>query len=630
MAIQRERAVMLGLLAAAALACLLGVASPPAEDSHATFGRELVDLVRVASTAALAITLLLGPGILWRALSEREIGLGFLPLPGFALLIATGALAWLLGDALEPRLACFAVLAPVLGLLLGGLLGVGPDDLLAPEEQRALFLVSLALGLAISRSLWSLGPIAELYEGSISRTLVPEGRPDSRTSFLVTALVANGEAPYGPVGSTLFIPYNFSSRGPFPGMASAPIVLMTGGRPPLGAPDQPWQPFDAQGFMAFRIAMITFSCAALLSLWELVRRIGGSKAARFALLLGVSTPFLYADLWFTWPKLLAASFVLLAGLCVIERHPFRAGLLLGVGYLMHPSALIGGLAVGLLALWPIRGPRLLRPQIPAALLLVAGTAVSVLAWRLFNGPHFIQDSFIEYVTQAYPHYHASVGQWIEFRLATLGNTLVPGFLPLFHSDSVSINAPFASSPGVVHFFFQPWTGVPFGLGILFFPLLLVSLWRAGRRWPWPVTATVVLPLIAFAIYWGASITGLLREGMQAWVLTLIAVVALQQAAAGFPWLRSLPIRAILTLRAVEVLALAVGATLGTWDFNPIRALFKFNDAAAVLSILFFSLLLIRTVWRDTGDGLGDRRRPAEPSEQPEQVEPVGPELRRAG
>lgn len=195
MGIGRERAAMLGLLAAAALACLLGVASPPPESSHATFGRELVDLVRVASTAALAVTLLLGPGILWRALSEREIGLGFLPLPGFALLIATGALAWLLADALEPRLACFAVLAPVLGLLLGGLLGVGPDDLLAPEEQRALFLVSLALGLAISRSLWSLGPIAELYEGSISRTLVPEGRPDSRTSFLVTALVANGEPP---------------------------------------------------------------------------------------------------------------------------------------------------------------------------------------------------------------------------------------------------------------------------------------------------------------------------------------------------------------------------------------------------------------------------------------------------
>ena len=142
--------------------------------------------------------------------------------------------------------------------------------------------------------------------------------------------------------------------------------------------------------------------------------------------------------------------------------------------------------------------------------------------------------------------------------------------------------------------------MPFGLGIFFFPLLLVSLWRAGRRWPWPIVATIVLPLVAFAIYWGASITGLLREGMQAWVLTLIAVVALQQAAAGFPWLRSLPVRAILALRAVEVLALAVGATLGTWDFNPIRALFKFNDAAAVLSILAFSGLLIVTVWRESG------------------------------
>ena len=43
-----------------------------------------------------------------------------------------------------------------------------------------LLIVSLALGLAIGRSLWSLGPEGELFEGTISHTIVrrgPAGQP---------------------------------------------------------------------------------------------------------------------------------------------------------------------------------------------------------------------------------------------------------------------------------------------------------------------------------------------------------------------------------------------------------------------------------------------------------------------
>ena len=111
---------------------------------------------------------------------------------------------------------------------------------------------------------------------------------------------------------------------------------------------------------------------------------------------------------------------------------------------------------------------------------------------------------------------------------------------------------------------------------------------------------MVLPLIAFAVYWGASITGLLREGMQAWVLTLVAVVALQQAAAGFPWLRSVPVRVVLALRAAEVFAVAVGATLGTRHFDPWSDTFRLNDVVATLLIALFSILLVATVWRESG------------------------------
>jgi hypothetical protein len=594
-----EKAVLLAFWAAAAFACLLGLVHAPSTGVAPNTGREVGDLVRVVCTTALVITLLLGPGLLWRPLTERKIGLGFVPLPGFAILAVAGGLVWVLVGPLGQQAAAFLVLGPVLGLMLGALISV-EEDLLSSEERRTLLIVGLPLGIAIARSIWSYGPAGELYEATVSRTLNPEPRSDSRTSYLVAMLVANGQNPYHVTeGLNFFAPYNFSARGPLPGMMSAPLMLLTGCKPKLFSYEAPWMPFDAQGFTVYRIAMMTFSATAYLSVWQLVRRIAGAGAARFALVLAVSTPFLIDDLWFTWPKLLAASFVILGAVFMVERKPFRSGLLVGVGYLMHPSALTALFGIGPLTAWPLRKARLLRPQIRAVVYLALGVAVGVVAWRLVNIGHFQQEGFLEYVEQAYPHYHPTVWQWIQFRLATLGDTLVPFYLLAFHAHSASINVLEGVSPGVVHFFFQYWTGVPFGLGIFFFPLLLWSLYKALRRWPWPVTAAIVIPFVLFTIYWGASITGNLREGMQAWVLALIAVIALQQWASGFPWFRSILARLAITLRAVEVLAVAIGATLGTHSFNPIREHFAINDYAAFGTVVVLSLVLVGVVWRET-------------------------------
>ena len=599
-AMRREKAVLLAIWGLAAAGCLLGLLDQPSTAVKPTFTREAGDLLRILCTTALAITLLLGPGILYRPLSERQMRLGFVPLPGFAILAVAGGLIWVLAGPLGGREAAFLVLGPVLGLMLGALWESGPEDLLSPEERRTLLIVALPLGIAIGRSFWSLGPAGELYEGTVSRILSAEPRPDSRTPYLVAELVATGHGPYDPLtGLNLFIPYNFSARGPLPGIMSAPIMLLSGARPHIHSYNAPWMPFDAQGFMAFRIAMITFSATAYLSVWQLVRSLAGARAARFAVVLAASTPFLIADLTFTWPKMLAASFVILGAVLLVERRTFRTGLLVAVGYLMHPSALIGLAGLAPLALWPIRGARLARPQILAVARLAIGVAIGLVLWRVVNGSHYAQQGFLEYVEQAYPHYHPTAWQWIQFRLATIGDTLVPFFLLAFHAHSASINVLFGISPGVVHFFYQYWTGVPFGFGIFFFPLLLWSLWKAGRRWPWPVTAAIVLPFLAFTVYWGASITGDLREGLQSWVLALIAVIALQQWASGFPWFRSVPARIVMALRAVEVFAVTVGATLGTNGFNPLREHFTLNDVAAVTVIVALSLVLVAVVWRET-------------------------------
>jgi hypothetical protein len=594
--------VILALLAGAAAACLLGLAKPATEATHATLKQETLDWIRVVTTTCLAITLVLGPGIAVRALLDRPIRLGFLPLFGIGTLAFAGSLAWCLHGVLGTDTTCFAVVGPVLGLMFGIVVAAGPEDFLSAEEQRTLALLAIPVGLAIARSVWSLGPKGELYEGEISRNLITEPRPDSRTSFIVTAMTAHGTHPYAVDGFELFLPYQFSARGPAAGIASAPVVLVTGGRPILGGPDQPWAPFDPQGFMAYRIAMITMSATALLSMWELVRRLAGSPAARLAIVLGISTPFFFADLIFTWPKLLAASFVLLGALWLFEQRPVRAGLSVGLGYLFHPGALVAYFALAPLALWPLRGAKLRRPQVRTLVLMLVGTGVFVAAWLILNRPHESQSGFLEYVEQAVPHYHPTVWQWISFRFTSLMDTTVPFYLPIIEAHNVSINTLFGTSPAVAHFFFQYWTSVPFAFGIFFFPVLLVTLSRAAKRWTWPFLAVIAIPFVAFLVYWGANDSGLLREGMQAWVLAVVAVLAAEQGASRFSWMRSGPIRLVLVLRAFEVFAVAVGATLGTHGMNPISATYSLNDAIAFAAILLFSALLVLAVWRETAPG----------------------------
>jgi hypothetical protein len=432
-------------------------------------------------------------------------------------------------------------------------------------------------------------------------------RPDSRIPFVIVQLVAHGTHPYSSLGASYFAPFNFSSRGPLAGLASAPVALMAGGKPPVLLPDQPWRAFDAQGFMAYRLAMMAFAATAFVSLWDLVRRLGDWRAARLALVLAVTTPFLVHEVWFTWPKLLAASFVLMAAICIIERRALLSGLLLGVAYLMHPGGLLGITGLGLLALWPLKGASWRRPDIRAALLMVAGTAVSLLAWRFANGDHYTQNTFLEYFRTAGSDLHPSAIHWLAYRGASVVNTFVPLVLLLFR-DSVSINVVGGRSPAIIHFFFQYWDGFPFGVGILFAPLLALSIWRAWKLSRWPVFATIVVPVVCFAIYWGASKTGLLREGLQAWVLALLAVAAMQQRAAGYPWLRSKPVRVILTLRPAEVALIAVGPTLATTG-TLLRPGDWVNDVVALSAMAGFAVILAALTWRTTPERLDRSDRP---------------------
>ncbi len=283
--------------------------------------------------------------------------------------------------------------------------------------------------------------------------------------------------------------------------------------------------------------MITFSCTVFLALWELVKRLGGIRAARFALLLGISTPFFFADLWFTWPKLLAATFVLLAAVLLIERKYFRSGLMVGIGFLAHPER--------------PRRPLRARPDLALAdpRCRVEATANPpghpaprrdgrrcpplARGQRTASAP----GSVLRIPDPGLPRLPPLPDRVAQVPGTHLANTLVPLYLPI-----ATVTTSRSTRSGASH---RGWSTSSSSTGSRS-PLHLGS--SSSRCWcsvsgercgvgPGRSSPPSSSRSSAFSVYWGGSSSGLLREGMQAWVLAVIAVIALQQATAGFPWFR---------------------------------------------------------------------------------------------
>jgi hypothetical protein len=552
-------------------------------------GSQLLALLRVALTSVTAATLLLGPGLAIRGLGSRasELPIGFVPIPGVVLLAVVGAVVWVSAGQVDTHSTSRVLLLLILVVLL---LGSGHLPVpLAHGEPRVLGVTAIAFVIALGKSLWSLGPAGELYAGTISRTLEVGDRSDSRISYHVTTVVAHGYQPFSRPAAALFGHYSFSSRGPVPGILTTPVMLATGTTPTAAFPDQPWSVFDPQGFMVYRIVMMMLALTALLAVYTLTLRVAGEGVAWLAVLTVAGTPFFIHDVYFTWPKFLAAAQCLLAAYLVLQRRPILAGLFIGLGYLMHPVALFSVpplLLLVMLVSFHVEGTRARLTRAATGLAgLAVGLGVVLVAFRLASGSHYSQGRFVDYVREADGAMPVTLSNWLHARWVSLLNTFVPLRLPLREANNPSINGFYHHSGTVVHFFFQYWTGLPFGGSIVFYPVLLLGLARMLRRRPVVIVCLGVVPLLVFAIYWGSFTSGLLREGMHTWVLTIMILWAMQFAPR-FAQGRAVPgwIRVVLVLRTVDILVMMSVPTLDATHKLYAHA-FQVGDAAAVALML---------------------------------------------
>jgi hypothetical protein len=440
----------------------------------------VVELLRLLGSLVLAFVLVFVPGLVLARRFPVFSAASLVALPGLTMLFVCGLFAWRLLKQHVGATYCSAIVLVVLVALLWRMIR-DPLPLTAALPYRRVFAVAVCvIIIAAGRSLYSLGPANELYGGTISRTLEPGDRSDSRISFHVVQLAANGAGAYGALAQTLLSPWTFSDRGPIAGFIATPIVMASGGRPPDVMPDQRWLPFDPQGFAAYRAAMFVLASTVFFSLFGLVAEMVGGRAGLFAVAVAALAPFVLHETWFTWPKIFATSMVLVAAYLVVRRRVVPAGAFVGVAYLIHPSALFAVPALlALVATLRATEPR--RAVLRASIMLIAGPIATMILWRVLNGDHYSQAGFFGYIV-ADNGAGPGIGAWIYDRAVSLANTLIPLWLPLVNRSSPEINGLGGVRLSLVdHLEFAYWCTLPFGLGLLYVVPFTRLLIRTARR-----------------------------------------------------------------------------------------------------------------------------------------------------
>jgi len=549
-------------------------------------------ILRIVGTVALATALALGPGLCLRSIGRWPESPALVTVPGLFLLCGTGWCCWILARFVDPAIVSSVLLLPVLAAALA--VSARTKIIVSRGESLTIGVYFTLIAIAIAKATWSQGPPDELYRGTISRTLEPGDRSDSRIPYHVVQLALHGEPPNGRRGHYYFGPWTFSHRGPLAGLAAAPVVALSGATVPDSMPDSAWAPFDPEGFAAYRIALIALAAMCVFPVLALAGDVAGELAGRAAVAAVSTAPFIVHELYFTWPKLLMATLILIAFWAVLRSRPGIAGLMVGTAYLVHPGALLSVPAVALA--WPLR---LALPEVRFAsaigttrrrelwtgwLAFCAAAGVAVIAWRVVNGKAFQQGGFFVYFVLAGDHVARSAADWTRARLLSFADTVVPLWAWFRHLGDHD------QSGGARAFFFQYWCTVPAGFGFVAIPFFGRELYWLARRFTTPFIVLVVLPFVLFMVFWGAPNTGLLREGLHAWVLVTLAACGSLWASDGRRPRWAAP---LLATRAIEILGMTVAACLV--EGGLVTAKFRWTDTASLLVLCGATALLARQV-----------------------------------
>jgi len=532
--------------------------------------RRLWPLLQLTTTTCLALVLLYGPGWWWLQSRPRAPGdLALAIIAGPLLVGLLGLACWLCGGAIAPAIGArtgVITFLVVLGVLVWRLRPPAP---LPAPAGIVIAVGTLLVGFAVAKANLSIGPAGELFGGTVSRTLAVGGHSDSRTSYHIVQLVAHHAGPFSAEAESYYSPWSFANRGPLGGLIAAPVVLSLGGDPRPDAVNQTWQPFDPYGFATYRITQIVLASLAGWAVLGAAATILPTTWALFAAIVALLAPFFVHELYFTWPKLATAGFVLAAFVLAHTRRPFAAGLTLGLAYLLHPLALF---SIPFLGLWLLsrawrETPRWRRLAAPAR--FAAGVLPFVIPWVLLGRFAPLrtgsQTVFLDFFRLSNGKLESAASAWWLSRWDNFANTFVPFHLFSVDRTHESINSVYALSDPWVQAAFLYWNTLPFAIGLPAFALLLAAILTACRRAPGIMLLTFFGPSLLMIVYWGAASSGMMRHCGHVLFVSFIVLGVWSLHTHGGGW-RDRALSAFLhpacfAWRGVEIALMAFGTTL---------------------------------------------------------------------
>jgi hypothetical protein len=365
--------------------------------------------------------------------------------------------------------------------------------------------------------------------------------PGSLVSARVTNLPPDHLFPVGaaqlfqhrvdPMVAGFFDGWDFSDRTPLAGAATASVLSSAGVTLPRDAiwrlPNRELRPraIDDVGYWQAHLVLVLLNAFVVVAIGRLALSVWGARAALLAGLLAAVNPFVFTHVFFTWPKMLAAAFVLLHYTYVRERRaPLLIGVTAGLAYLSHPLA--GIFVLPSLLVECLRGRR-------HALRTLGALVATVLPWQLWTALYAHTSRMLTYplgYTMRDPSdlggeirtawHQFTFGHALQVRVDDVVNTLWP----------FDLRRNFLSLPGRSLTGSEAWfTAHDRTLGgmalFVLLPIFVVGLvaWRRRARWEpvWMLAA----PLGLAVLFWGLDAQGLGAAMLQPTGALLVVVAA---------------------------------------------------------------------------------------------------------
>lgn len=540
------------------------------------------------------LLLLFLPGLVWNSLRPaRGLSAPWLPIPGIVVLALFGLLFWS-----TPADHTGTIRSVLVGVYAGSLVVLAFRAATArcrpkfgPYEALALSIYALVLmqAVAIGVNPLSIAQEAGLKGAHPGRMIASP--PDHAIPYQTAVYFY--EHLDGHQEADRFGDWGLTARGPLVPLAINTLLQTFDGHDRKKNRRNAW-PMSKRGEHLARALGWALNSLVVLGAYALLSALGVGRGAVVAGLSWLAlSPIVSINIVYTWPKLLATYFVLLAVASIIRRRMALAGGIMGLAWLSHPVGALLIPAVGLFAVLAAptdkTGNRLMgRVRFVAPAAIVGAFAMSPwLAFKLYLGQ---RDPFLLYLMGGGRGLEpaSSFRTWLQVRIDNVWYTLLPF---VFYFDGHMKTWLYGPLNDALRWLIQYAKSLPGHLGFsCFIPAYLSLFARSEDPFFRPYRAALLFGSFAtMVLFWGFSADGLGRNALEP-----LSVLLIIFATAYFPltqrWLCfALPILAI-EGQALQIGGFVLVESFAWEDVGPSSWLCWLSSLAvsAALLVLFYA------------------------------------------